>query len=337
MRRKIFVKECLLSLGFTVLCFVIGLLIPISQGEPLNGAFFFKWGVALALVLALSVLVSHFSAGRITAEVARQINDLGKNLDAVDKGKIDAEFVPFVDALVSYKQQLARVDKLKKQFTANVSHELKTPMTSISGYAEMLENGIVKADDVQKIGHVIHKEAKRLINISNDIIQLSQLEDGDETRHYERVDLYDIASDCVSSIAFHAEKKGSEILFEGEHVYINGNKGLLAELVYNLVDNAVRYNKPDGKVWVSVHAQNGKAVLRVKDNGIGIPEKYQERIFERFFRVDKSRSKETGGTGLGLAIVKHIVLYHNAEISIDSELGKGTTFTTVFDMLENPS
>lgn len=334
MRKKIFAKECLLSLSFTLMSFVIGLLVCFSQGELLNGAFIFKWCVALALVCALCVLVSYFSAGHITAEVARQINDLGKNLDEVDRGKIDAEFVPFVDALVSYKQQLARVDKLKKQFTANVSHELKTPMTSISGYAEMLESGIVKTEDVQKIGHVIHKEAKRLINISNDIIQLSQLEDSAETRHYERADLYDIASDCITSISFHAEKKGSEILFEGEHVFINGNKGLLSELIYNLVDNAVRYNKPDGKVWVSVHAENGKAVLRVKDNGIGIPDKYKERIFERFFRVDKSRSKETGGTGLGLAIVKHIVLYHNAEISIDSELGKGTTFTTVFDALD---
>lgn len=334
MRKKIFVKECLLSLGFSLFCFAIGLLLYFSCTGTPDGEFFFKWGVALVVVCALCVLVSYLSAGRITAEVARQINDLGKNLADVDKDKIDAEFVPFVDALVNYKKELARVDKLKKQFTANVSHELKTPMTSISGYAEMLESGIVKADDVQKIGHVIHKEAKRLINISNDIIQLSQLEDGDEARHYERVDLYEIADDCVASICYHAEKKGSSILFEGEHVYINGNKGLLSELVYNLVDNAVRYNKPDGKVWVSVHAENGKAVLRVKDNGIGIPDKYKERIFERFFRVDKSRSKETGGTGLGLAIVKHIVLYHNAEISIDSELGQGTTFTTVFDLLE---
>ena len=146
--------------------------------------------------------------------------------------------------------------------------------------------------------------------------------------------MYEIAEDCVAAIGFHAEKKSICLKMDGEHIKIKANKGLLAELIYNLADNAIRYNKAGGNVWISVNDEDDKAVLRVKDNGIGIPEKYRQRIFERFFRVDKSRSKETGGTGLGLAIVKHIVLYHNAEISIDSKLGEGTTFKIVFDKMD---
>lgn len=336
MNKKIFLKECAFSVGISAVCFAIFTVILFAE-NAFSQSIAIKTAVAFCVVCAISICVSLYSSKKITKDVADQINELGNNLKNIDRKKIDKEFVPFVDALTNYKKELARVDKLKKQFTANVSHELKTPMTSISGYAEMLESGIVKPNDVQKIGHIIHKESKRLINISNDIIQLSQLEDGDQTRSYETVDLYEIAEDCVAAIGFHAEKKSICLKTEGEHIKIKGNKGLLAELIYNLADNAIRYNKAGGNVWISVNEENGKAVLRVKDDGIGIPEKYRQRIFERFFRVDKSRSKETGGTGLGLAIVKHIVLYHDAEISIDSKLGEGTTFKIVFDKINKKS
>ncbi len=333
MNKKIFLKECAFSIGISAICFAMFSAILFSENS-FSQSTAIKLTVAFCIVCAVSVLFSAYSSKKITKNVANQINELGNNLKNIDRKKIDKEFVPFVDALTNYKKELARVDKLKKQFTANVSHELKTPMTSISGYAEMLESGIVNPNDVQKIGHIIHKESKRLINISNDIIQLSQLEDGDQTRSYETVDLYEIAEDCVAAIGFHAEKKSICLKMDGEHIKIKANKGLLAELIYNLADNAIRYNKAGGNVWISVNDEDDKAVLRVKDDGIGIPEKYRQRIFERFFRVDKSRSKETGGTGLGLAIVKHIVLYHNAEISIDSKLGEGTTFKIVFDKMD---
>ena len=208
-----------------------------------------------------------------------------------------------------------------------MSHELKTPLTSIAGYAELIENGMAKPEDVKPFAHTIRKQALRLVSLTEDIIQLSQLDEtqGEEII-FEEVDLAKIAESCVSSLEMNARAKNVEIVLDAKECYVNGNISLLEELVYNLIDNAIRYNKEDGRVDV----KTTNRTLIVADTGIGIPPKYQGRIFERFFRVDKSRSKETGGTGLGLAIVKHIAEVHNAEISVSSVENVGTTIQVDF-------
>lgn len=219
-----------------------------------------------------------------------------------------------------------QIEKMKQEFTANVSHELKTPLTSISGYAEMIETGMAKDEDIIGFAAKIHKEAGRLLVLISDIIRLSELDEIDGSDEVESVDLLDIANECVSTLALSAHKHRVVIKAEGVHTAVRGSRSMLTELVYNLCDNAIRYNKENGSVTVTVEA--GK--ITVADTGIGIPMKYQHRIFERFYRVDKSRSKETGGTGLGLAIVKHIARQHGAEIKLTSVEGAGTSITVEF-------
>lgn len=225
-----------------------------------------------------------------------------------------------------------QLEKQKKQFTANVSHELKTPLTSIAGYAELIENGMARPEDIKPFAHTIRKQAQRLVSLAEDIIQLSQLEENDGEILFEEVNLTELASDCVQSLQINAQSRTVDLHLATPEapIYIKGNKSLLEELLYNLCDNAIRYNKPQGSVTVTLHPEQGGTALQVADTGIGIPEKYRERIFERFFRVDKSRSKETGGTGLGLAIVKHIAQVHDATMELDSVEGKGTTITVHF-------
>jgi len=212
-----------------------------------------------------------------------------------------------------------------------VSHELKTPLTSIAGYAELIETGMAKQEDIKPFAGVIRKQALRLVSLSEDIIQLSQLEESDEEEMtFESVNLYEIANRCIEALNINAINKNVTLNLLGEDCYIRGKAQLVEELVYNLCDNAIRYNKENGSVTVSVTPLERGASISVKDTGIGIPEKYQDRIFERFFRVDKSRSKATGGTGLGLAIVKHITQLHHAQLEINSEEGKGTEIIVTF-------
>lgn len=225
-----------------------------------------------------------------------------------------------------------KTEKLRQEFTANVTHELKTPLTSISGYAEMIENGMVsKTEDMQKFAGRIHKEAGRLIALIGDIMKLSKMDDkAYQIEGVKKVNLKDMVNESVELLEMTAKKNNVTIHTELEEVSCTGNETQLYELVFNLCDNAVRYNKPNGNVYVTLKRENSNAVLQVKDTGIGIEKKHQDRIFERFYRVDKSRSKETGGTGLGLAIVKHIAELHNAEIAVESEIDKGTKITVTF-------
>ena len=213
-----------------------------------------------------------------------------------------------------------------------MSHELKTPLTSIAGYAELIENGMARPEDIKPFAHTIRKQALRLVSLAEDIIQLSQLEENDGEILFEEVNLTELASDCVQSLQINAQSRTVDLCLAAPKapIYIKGNKSLLEELLYNLCDNAIRYNKPQGSVTVTLRPEQGGTALQVADTGIGIPEKYRERIFERFFRVDKSRSKETGGTGLGLAIVKHIAQVHDAPVELDSVEGQGTTITVHF-------
>lgn len=223
-------------------------------------------------------------------------------------------------------------EKLRREFTANVSHELKTPLTSISGISDMLMNGIVAPEDIKGFAGDINKESARLITLVNDIIKLSELDEGAySTETDEKVDLLKTAAEVKERLEKIAAKKNVKIAVTGEDAEITGGESLVFEMIYNLCDNAVKYNKENGNVTVSVGTSEGTPFVTVKDTGIGIPPEYTDRIFERFFRVDKSRSKESGGTGLGLSIVKHIAMSLGADIRVESTVGKGTEITVTFN------
>ena len=223
----------------------------------------------------------------------------------------------------------AQAERNRREFTANVSHELKTPLQSIMGSAELIENGFVKKEDMPRFVGNIRTEANRLVKLIEDIIHLSQMDDETEIP-MEPVDLDMITQEAIDSVREAANKKNIQIQYQGEHLVINGISRLLYELAYNLCDNAVKYNVQNGKIEVHLYHMENQAVLEVKDTGIGIPKEHLPRIFERFYRVDKSHSKESGGTGLGLSIVKHAALHHHAKVKIESEVGKGTSIKVEF-------
>lgn len=308
-----------------------GNILRVSAEAKSIGKFFSDYIIYIFLCIIVVIVAAVFVSMGITKSIVKPITQLGQSLDNIDKFKSDEELKPLVNALLQQKKKQKMLDKQKKQFTANVSHELKTPLTSIAGYAELIETGMAKPEDIKPFAGVIRKQALRLVSLSEDIIQLSQLEESDdEDMSFESVNLYEIAQRCVEALNINAINKGVTLNLTGEECYIRGKAQLVEELVYNLCDNAIRYNKENGNVTVTVTPLEKGASVSVKDTGIGIPKKYQERIFERFFRVDKSRSKATGGTGLGLAIVKHITQLHDAKLEISSEEGKGTEIIVTF-------
>lgn len=308
-----------------------GNILRVSAEAKSIGKFFSDYIIYIFLCIIVVIVAAVFVSMGITKSIVKPITQLGQSLDNIDKFKSDEELKPLVNALLQQKKKQKMLDKQKKQFTANVSHELKTPLTSIAGYAELIETGMAKPEDIKPFAGVIRKQALRLVNLSEDIIQLSQLEESDdEDMSFESVNLYEIAQRCVEALNINAINKCVTLNLTGEECYIRGKAQLVEELVYNLCDNAIRYNKENGNVTVTVNPLEKGASVSVKDTGIGIPKKYQERIFERFFRVDKSRSKATGGTGLGLAIVKHITQLHDAKLEISSEEGKGTEIIVTF-------
>lgn len=308
-----------------------GNILRVSAEAKSIGKFFSDYIIYIFLCIIVVIVAAVFVSMGITKSIVKPITQLGQSLDNIDKFKSDEELKPLVNALLQQKKKQKMLDKQKKQFTANVSHELKTPLTSIAGYAELIETGMAKPEDIKPFAGVIRKQALRLVNLSEDIIQLSQLEESDDKdMSFESVNLYEIAQRCVEALNINAINKGVTLNLTGEECYIRGKAQLVEELVYNLCDNAIRYNKENGNVTVTVNPLEKGASVSVKDTGIGIPKKYQERIFERFFRVDKSRSKATGGTGLGLAIVKHITQLHDAKLEISSEEGKGTEIIVTF-------
>ena len=218
-------------------------------------------------------------------------------------------------------------EQIRRDFSANVSHELKTPLTTIKGFGELLENGIfTKEEDVKKYGGMIYRESERLLYLINDIIRLSQIEEQEHVLN-DKIDLLKTANDVEEILRHKADNREVTMTIEGEPVQIYGNQSYITELFLNLMDNAIKYNHEGGSLKVTVGIEDSKAVAVFSDTGIGISDEHQSRIFERFYRVDKSRSKKIGGTGLGLSIVKHIVAYHSGEISLESELEKGTTIT----------
>ena len=222
-----------------------------------------------------------------------------------------------------------QVEQMRREFTANVSHELKTPLHIISGYSEMLHNQVVSENDVQVFAQKIHTEAQRMVQLVEDVINLSLL---DETPQItmEEVDLYQLAAESLESLSGKASQKQISLHLKGEPALLKGNRALLSSVIYNLCDNAITYNQPKGDVFVTIRQTEKNTILEVQDTGIGIPKEEGDRIFERFYRVDKSRSKKVGGTGLGLSIVKHALKCHGATIQVDSQVGQGTRMTVTF-------
>lgn len=287
--------------------------------------------LVIVLVIALGILfvcmgISHY----LTKKLVEPIEKLATNIMLVDENNVYEEIRPFVNTIKEQHINIINNAQLRQEFTANVSHELKTPLTAISGYAELIGNGMTGKEDTIRFSNEIHSNANRLLSLINDIIKLSELDEADHQMEMERIDLYKLAENCVQMMQVTAEKQGIRLILQGESTMVMANKGLMDEVFYNLCSNGIRYNKPGGSVTVTVGTKDEHLFLSVADTGIGIPKECQERVFERFYRVDKSRSKSTGGTGLGLAIVKHIVAQHNAALHLDSELGEGTTIEIVF-------
>lgn len=291
--------------------------------------------ITSAAIIILSISLTTFIccalvAHLLTRRMVEPIERMAENLVMLDESNVYEEIRPFVTTIKEQHVNILKHAKIRQDFTANVSHELKTPLTAISGYAELIENGMVDQEDTKRFAIQIGKNSNRLLRLINDIIELSELDDLHKEIPFESFNLYEAAQNCLSMTEIQAEKQEVECILTGEEVMVNANRDLVEELIYNLCSNAVRYNKRNGKVIVFTGNIEGQPVLRVEDTGIGIPKEHQGRIFERFYRVDKSRSKSTGGTGLGLAIVKHIVAQHDATIELESEEGNGTKITVRF-------
>ncbi|MBQ9832196.1 MAG: two-component sensor histidine kinase [Clostridia bacterium] len=281
--------------------------------------------IILAMAVTASVLMSRHIIKWLTAKLETLENDPYAN--------VPNELESVANAAREQYIKRRENERTRREFTANISHELKTPLTSISGYAEMIENGMARDEDIKQFAKNIHDESGRMITLIGDIIKLTEIDEIAETvseEQFELLDLCEIAQEAVSSLEINAKRMDITVRFVGEHCTMRGDKSQLYEIVYNLCDNAIRYNKKGGFVTVSVRRDLDKAVLRVVDTGIGIPEEHRERIFERFFRVDKSHSRKTGGTGLGLAIVKHAALCHDAVITIKDGIECGTEIRVEF-------
>ncbi len=283
----------------------------------------------VALMMAAAIL-----AGLLTKALVQPVLDMTEDLDHIQENVPYKELIPFAESIHSDRILRENNEKMRQEFTANVSHELKTPLTSISGYAELIETGIAKPEDVQGFAQKIHVEATRMLQLVNDILQLSKLDSASETGNtpaMEVVDLLDVAKECVERQKLNARRAYISLSYLGESAPVRGSRDLLDELCQNLCDNAIRYNRPGGKVQITTAcSRDGHCTLTVADNGIGIPKEAQSSVFERFYRVDKSRSKATGGTGLGLAIVKHIARIHGARLKLESQVDEGTTITVTF-------
>ena len=312
-----------------------------GNGEmfPLNGpcwSLFFEYlgNILYALFIhrlsnkALAVLTILFAfalARWQTNRLIKPINEL--DLERPLDSDIYEELSPLLEAMDRQNREKEAVANMRKEFSANVSHELKTPLTSISGYAEIMKNGLVRPEDISGFSERIYKEARRLITLIEDIIKLSKLDEESVELEKEDVDLYELTREIVSRLSPQASQKNIRIELSGESVHYHGIRQILDEMVYNVCENAVKYNYENGKVSVWAGNTLNGPKISVSDTGIGIPKEHQERIFERFYRVDKSHSKERGGTGLGLSIVKHGALLHGAKVS---EEGRGTKISMQF-------
>ena len=312
-----------------------GYLLRIAREAESLWNFLFSAIPLILLAVALLFVMATYMAHLLTRRLVHPIEEMAENLENPTYQPPYPEIEPFVSTIRSQHEELKKTSDLRREFTANVSHELKTPLTSISGYAELMENGIIQAKEVPHYAHEIRSSATRLITLINDIIQLSQLDSPVLEVIFEQVNVYSVAQKVVQALQINAAERQVTLTLTGSDAVICGNRSMIEELITNLCDNALRYNYKGGTVRVSVVPLKGRVILTVQDTGIGISQEDQARVFERFYRVDKSRSKETGGTGLGLSIVKHIVAKHDADIKLESELGRGTSVRVTFYTAEH--
>ena len=275
------------------------------------------------IFLALIMIVTAWLLSKWQIErLIRPINTL--DLENPLEQEMYPELQPLLERIEQSNKEKEAVAAMRREFSANVSHELKTPLTSISGYAEIMKGGLVRPEDMQHFSEKIYQEASRLITLVEDIIKLSRLDEGRVELEKEEVDLYELSREIISRLAPQAAKNRVRLELTGESVKYTGIRQILDEMIYNITENAIKYNRDGGSVSVWVGNTLDGPKISVSDTGIGIPEEHQERIFERFYRVDKSHSKERGGTGLGLSIVKHGAILHGAKVTVNSEPGKGT-------------
>ena len=282
----------------------------------------------MAGLAAVMLVLAYFLAKWQTKRLVRPLYEL--DLEHPLENKTYEELTPFLEAMDKQNKEKEAVSNMRKEFSANVSRELKTPLTSISGYAEIMKNGMVRQEDIPLFSERIYKEARRLITLVEDIIKLSKLDEESVELEKQEVDLYELTREIVSRLAPQASQKNIRMELSGEPVNYFGIRQILDEMIYNVCENAVKYNNEYGRVSVWVGNTLDGPKVTVSDTGIGIPKEHHERIFERFYRVDKSHSKERGGTGLGLSIVKHGALLHGAKVTVDSAPGKGTRIEMQF-------
>ncbi len=299
----------------------------------------FKLLVPVAIVFVIEIVVLIFIADRVSRSITKPINRL--NPEDPKSTVCYRELTPLVERIESQNTQIAKQitdlrlehenqDAMRRDFTANVSHELKTPLTSISGYAEIIKAGIAKQEDVERFAGKIYDESQRLITLVGDIIKLSQLESHEAPVEIERLNLYEVCKDVLSQLEMAAAERSVIMELKGDRSELVASHKIVEEMIFNLCDNAIKYNREGGRVLVEIKQCMDGVELTVSDTGIGIPKEDIERIFERFYRVDKSHSKAIGGTGLGLSIVKHGALFLGASVTVESELDVGTSIRIVF-------
>ena len=294
---------------------------------------------SLLIILVFAVIISGIVAIWTSKRIINPLNQI--NLENPEDCLVYEELKPFTKRIAEENFEKTQREELRKQFTANVSHELKTPLTSISGFAEILKNGGTDEKTTKDFASTIYEESQRMISLVNDIIKLSKLDEKSISMEKEPIELLGLSKEIAKILSASAKTKNVTLNVHGDSGKIFGVQPVIYEMIYNLIDNAIKYNKQNGTVEITVKdeklnpAENTdsfskKTTISVRDTGIGIPKNEQDRVFERFYRVDKSRSKELGGTGLGLSIVKHAAKYHNATISLSSKEGEGSTFIVTF-------
>ncbi len=307
-----------------------GGVLRISCDQHSVGVLIFGMSQPLLFMLVIALILSGVMASLLAKKITEPLNKI--DLDNPENCQVYEEMEPFVRRIAEENYEKAEREQLRRQFSANVSHELKTPLTSISGFAELMKSGGIDLNTMREFACDIYNESQRLIALVNDIIKLSRLDEQSVTMEKERIDLYETAAKICRALKPAAAEKRVTVSVTGRAGYINGVPQVIHEMIYNLCDNAVKYNKEGGSVTVSVlpDEDGSEVTLTVSDTGIGIPEKDRDRVFERFYCVDKSRSKSVGGTGLGLSIVKHGAKYHDAELFMESKEGEGSAFTLIF-------
>lgn len=290
----------------------------------------------LLIMLVLAVIISGIAAVWTSRRITNPLNQI--NLEKPESCAVYEELKPFTKRIAEENYEKTQREELRKQFTANVSHELKTPLTSISGFAEILKNGGTDEKTTKDFAGTIYEESQRMISLVNDIIKLSKLDEKSISLEKEPIELLGLSKEIAKILSASAKAKNVKLDVHGDSGKIMGVQPVIYEMIYNLIDNAIKYNVQNGTVEVTVkeekpekgHTFGDKTVISVRDTGIGIPKNEQDRVFERFYRIDKSRSKELGGTGLGLSIVKHAAKFHDATINLSSKEGEGSTFTITF-------